>query len=117
MNNGADVGYGGAGIYEMEQYVMPFRRLSNELVIYQFENLQRNASALTHFVSTRLGGVSDGRYASLNFSFRTGDEPERVVVNRRGLFDALEIDPGALIAGKQVHETNVRRVTATECGR
>jgi polyphenol oxidase len=96
---------------------VPYRNLGDDLIIYQFENLLGRPKEVEHFVSTRLGGVSDGRYASLNFSFRTGDEPERVVTNRSRLFNALEIDPSGVVAGKQVHETKVRRVTAEHRGR
>jgi len=35
--------------------------------------------------STRLGGVSDGAFASLNLGLLTADEPERVRRNRRSL--------------------------------
>lgn len=38
-----------------------------------------------HGFSTRIGGVSEGPYASLNLGLSTGDVPERVAENRRRL--------------------------------
>ncbi|HKI92088.1 MAG TPA: laccase domain-containing protein, partial [Gaiellaceae bacterium] len=42
--------------------------------------------------STRLGGVSEGDFASLNLGVRTGDEPARVVKNRMRLCEAVGAD-------------------------
>ena len=53
--------------------------------------------------STRLGGVSDGPYRSLNLGLLTGDEPERVVANRRRLADAIGVDPEQATMALQVH--------------
>ena len=44
---------------------------------------------VTHGFSTRLGGVSEGVYASMNFSFTRGDEPEHVRENYRRMAKAL----------------------------
>lgn len=57
--------------------------------------------------STRLGGISEGPYASLNLGILTGDERERVVANRRRLCDAVAIDPGRVVIGRQVHGAGV----------
>jgi polyphenol oxidase len=53
--------------------------------------------------STRLGGVSEGPFESLNLGILTADEPARVVENRRRLCDALEVDPGTATMAWQVH--------------
>ena len=34
---------------------------------------------LVHGFSTRLGGVSEGRYATMNLGLRWGDRPDHVV--------------------------------------
>jgi len=59
--------------------------------------------------SSRLGGVSDGRYASLNLGLRTDDEPERVEENRRLLCAEVGADLQRLALNRQVHGTLVRR--------
>jgi YfiH family protein len=53
--------------------------------------------------STRVGGVSEAPYDSLNLAVKTGDEPGRVADNRRGLATALGIAPENVLMGRQVH--------------
>ncbi len=53
--------------------------------------------------STRQGGVSEGALASLNLSFRVGDEEERVLENRRRFYGSLNIDLSELATSRQVH--------------
>jgi YfiH family protein len=59
--------------------------------------------------STRLGGVSDGPYVSLNLGILTDDEPGRVVENRRRVADAVGIDPDTATMAWQVHGADVAR--------
>ncbi|MHB8060782.1 MAG: polyphenol oxidase family protein [Gaiellaceae bacterium] len=53
--------------------------------------------------STRLGGVSEGAFASLNLSDLVGDDEERVLENRSRLCSALEIDPNRATMARQHH--------------
>jgi YfiH family protein len=53
--------------------------------------------------STRLGGVSEGSFESLNLGVLTDDRVESVVENRRRLTDALGLDPEMVVIGRQVH--------------
>jgi YfiH family protein len=53
--------------------------------------------------STRLGGVSDPPFDSLNLGILTDDEPEAVVENRRRLAAALGLDPEQVVFALQVH--------------
>jgi YfiH family protein len=53
--------------------------------------------------STRLGGVSEGPYRSLNLGVLTDDEPERVGENRRRVATAAGLDTGSVAMGWQVH--------------
>ncbi|MEO8291281.1 MAG: polyphenol oxidase family protein [Gaiellaceae bacterium] len=57
--------------------------------------------------STRLGGVSDGDFESLNLGILTEDEPERVVENRRRLCAAVNADPETATMAWQVHGARV----------
>jgi polyphenol oxidase len=57
--------------------------------------------------STRLGGVSEGSFESLNLGILTADEPERVVENRRRLFGAVGADPERATMAWQVHGGHV----------
>lgn len=66
--------------------------------------------------STRQGGVSEGRYASLNLGLLTADEPANVEENRRLLCAEVGADPGRLALNRQVHGSTVRRAQAGERG-
>jgi len=57
--------------------------------------------------TTRLGGVSEGPFASLNLGLLTDDEPERVVENRRRACEAAGVDPGTATMALQVHGARV----------
>ena len=57
--------------------------------------------------STRVGGVSEGPFRSLNIGLLTGDEPERVVENRRRLCAAVDADPETATMALQVHGDRV----------
>lgn len=64
-----------------------------------------------HGFTTRLGGVSEGAYASLNLGESRGDAPERVLENYRILCDGLSLPPASLVYARQVHGSRVLRVT------
>jgi polyphenol oxidase len=66
--------------------------------------------------STRRGGVSGGRYASLNLGLLTADEAANVEENRRLLCAEVDADPERLALNRQVHGTTVRRAQAGERG-
>jgi polyphenol oxidase len=63
-------------------------------------------------VTTRLGGVSGGPYASLNLGDHVGDDPQAVSANRALLRAHL---PGEPLWLKQVHTTHIAE-TASACG-
>jgi YfiH family protein len=58
--------------------------------------------------STRLGGVSEKPYESLNLGILTDDERERVETNRERLATAAGIDSASIAMGWQVHGTGVK---------
>ena len=66
--------------------------------------------------STRLGGVSEGPFESLNLGRRTGVDVERVDENRRRLCSALGADEKQLTLGYQTHSTIVNRAQAASRG-
>ena len=59
--------------------------------------------------STRLGGVSEAEFASLNLGILTEDDPARVVVNRTRLCEAVGADPDGATMGWQRHGGTVTR--------
>ncbi|HEY3340459.1 MAG TPA: peptidoglycan editing factor PgeF [Anaerolineae bacterium] len=84
------------------------------LVYYQFESLAE--TGLRHGVFTRVGGVSEGIYRSLNLSRSTGDALEPVRENRRRMFEALAIRPEQSLTSWLVHSNTVRVVSETDLG-
>lgn len=65
---------------------------------------------LRHGFSTRLGGVSEGEFASMNLSYERGDSREAVDENYQRICHALGIERENLVFSQQVHETKVVRV-------
>jgi hypothetical protein len=63
--------------------------------------------------STRVGGVSRGRFRSLNLGILTGDEPERVIENRYRLCEAAGADPERATMAWQQHGPRVVQARAT----
>ena len=66
--------------------------------------------------STRLGGVSDGPFASLNLGRRLGDDPARVDENRRLLCAEVGVDARRLAMNYQVHGKDANRAVAGRRG-
>ncbi|HEX6153275.1 MAG TPA: polyphenol oxidase family protein [Solirubrobacterales bacterium] len=57
--------------------------------------------------STRLGGVSERPYDSLNLGLLTDDAEDAVIENRHRLASALGFEPGRLVFARQVHGTRL----------
>ena len=72
--------------------------------------------AISHGFSTRLGGVSQGAFSSLNLRSACPDAPENVRENYRRICTALGTDPSGIVRSKQVHEDTVRHVIRGDAG-
>jgi polyphenol oxidase len=57
--------------------------------------------------TTRLGGVSEGPFESLNLGRLTADRPDAVRENRHRLAAAIAIDSELVLIGRQVHAAKV----------
>lgn len=101
---------------------MPFLTHDHDGVIYHTSTVLEHTGIL-HGFSTRLGGVSEGVFASLNFrGSRPGpdipaDRPERVRENYRRFCAALGADMDGLVLSKQIHQETVRHVTLADAGK
>ena len=71
---------------------------------------------IVHGFSTRLGGVSEGIYSSMNLSFTRGDKEEAVQENYQRLANAVGFCVEDMVASDQTHTTNVRRITREDRG-
>ena len=72
------------------------------------------AGGVAHGFSTRLGGMSEGIYDSLNLGPHRGDDPERVEENFRRFTAAIGADMGGLVLSNQVHGSTVRTITSAD---
>ena len=74
----------------------------------------RLAGGAAHGFSTRLGGVSQGMWASLNLGVSRGDDPEHVRENYRRFLSALGAEGEHLAMTNQVHGGKIRVVTTAD---
>lgn len=74
-------------------------------------------NCVTHAFTTRLGGVSDGIYSSMNMSFSNGDKRENVLENYRRMCSIIGVDINKVTLSRQTHTNNVRIVTNDDIGK
>ena len=67
-----------------------------------------------HAFSTRIGGVSDGVYESLNLGMNRGDDVDRVKENWRRVLTTAGIFEKEFVCGAQVHGNNVHIATRAD---
>lgn len=67
--------------------------------------------------STRLGGASEGKFATMNFSYSRQDDPSHVLENYTRMAAALGVERDKMVVSWQTHTTNVRLVTEEDMGK
>lgn len=77
----------------------------------------RDTGLVTDGFSTRLGGVSEGCFSSLNLSFDRGDDRAAVEENFRRMGEALGVRCEDMVLSQQTHTTNIRIVTDEDRGK
>lgn len=90
--------------------------VENGEVPYLRYPLFSDTGIVKHGFSTRLGGVSEGCYASMNLSFTRGDREEDVRENFRRIADAIGVRCEDMVFSQQTHTSNVRVVTEADRG-
>ena len=92
-------------------------KLNNaDTVPYLTYNSLSEIKFINHAFSTRLGGVSEGEFTSMNLAFNRGDNPECVTENYKRLCKSAGFDFESLTASAQNHHTFVRAVTKADRG-
>ena len=89
------------------------KKIRKVIPIWHFENLLRHKE-IYHYTSSREGGVSKGKYATLNISYNVGDDPQNVIKNRQRLAAELDITVDKLIYPEQVHSDNIKIIRDPE---
>ena len=70
-----------------------------------------------HGFSTRLGGVSEGMFSSMNLSFQRGDDREKVEENYKRICNVLNMNHKNVVLSNQVHDTKIKLVTKEDAGK
>lgn len=92
-----------------------FREAGDDVPYLEYP-LLADTGIVKHGFSTRLGGVSEGCYSSLNLSFTRGDEEEAVRENFRRIGWAIGVRCEDMVFSQQTHTTNVRVATEADRG-
>ncbi len=70
-------------------------------------NLLAQHPEITHFTTSRTGGVSTSSYSSLNLSEYSGDNPSAVAANRQLLCQEIGVPTSQLFLPFQTHEDRI----------
>jgi len=95
------------------------RLTEDGLAYYQFESLACfvESDEMRHGVFSRLGGVSDPPFATLNTAHTVGDDPAAVAENHRRICRALDVNVASIAGGYQVHGASVALIGPRDRGR
>lgn len=89
---------------------------TGELVYLTFPILEETGM-VKHLFSTRMGGVSEGIYSSMNLSYTRGDRREAVDENFRRIAAVLGCSVEDMVCSDQTHTTNLRIVGRADGGK
>ena len=89
---------------------------NNGVVLLEYP-LLNSTGLVSHCFSTRIGGVSEGIYSSMNLSYSRGDNPDAVTENFKRLAAAKDWKIENMVFSDQTHTTNIRKVTSEDAGK
>lgn len=90
--------------------------VSKHTTLYQFESFGAYHET-RHFISTRVGGKSQGPFAGFNLGFGTDDHAENVLQNRHLLSETLGIPLDWFVFPRQTHSANIAVIDHTHRGK
>ena len=102
---------------ESEPVLTPCAYDENQVLPLLKFSLLEETGIVKHCFTTRMGGVSEGIFSSLNLSFTRGDRESDVRENYRRIAAALQLDEKRIVCSDQTHTTNVRVVTEQDFGK
>jgi len=97
--------------------IPPMEVCRHNQVVYLTFPLLSGTGLVRHLFSTRIGGVSEGIYSSMNLSYTRGDEKAAVDENFKRIAEVFGSSPEQMVFSRQTHTTNVRLVTKEDCGK
>ena len=84
-------------------------RQNKEIIWLEVQAIKQTEKVL-HAFSTRLGGVSQFPYRSLNLGLYTNDDENDVIENRKRFLRPFSVDPNCVATVKQIHSDKIVRV-------
>ena len=102
-------------VYKNAKHILEEKQVGD--VLYLSYPLLEQTGIVNHGFSTRIGGVSEGIFSSMNLSVSRGDDEASVRENFKRMAEAIGVEPNSLIFAAQTHTTNVRKVTAGDKGK
>ncbi len=94
-----------------------FRTVQDGITPYlSFRVLEKMPFVVNGF-STRMGGASKGKLATMNFSYSRQDDPANVLENYTRMADSLGVFRDRMVVSWQTHTTNIRLVTEADAGK
>ena len=102
-------------VYKNKNHIFEEKQVGE--VLYLSYPLLEQTGIVNHGFSTRIGGVSEGVFSSMNLSFSRGDVEACVRENFKRMAEAIGVEPNSLVFAAQTHTTNVRKVTAEDKGK
>lgn len=102
-------------VYKNQQHIFDENQVDE--VLYLSYPLLKNTGFIKHGFSTRIGGVSEGVWKSMNLSFSRGDDADAVRENFKRMSQSIGVEVESLVFAMQTHTTNVRKVTRKDRGK
>lgn len=102
-------------LYKNKNHIFEEKQVGE--VLYLSYPLLKKTGIVNHGFSTRIGGVSEGIFSSMNLSFSRGDDEACVRENFKRMAETIGVEPNSLVFAAQTHTTNVRKVTAEDKGK
>ncbi|AYB00630.1 peptidoglycan editing factor PgeF [Lachnoanaerobaculum umeaense] len=97
--------------------ILKLLKAENGVEYFSFSALEKYNELIQGF-STRIGGISEGPYATMNLSFsREPDNQQGVLENYKRMAKALGVDENSFVLSYQVHSTNVKLVKKSDRGK
>lgn len=103
-------------LYRHDNTLQVKRNRTGELEYLTFPLLEQTGM-VRHLFSTRLGGVSQGIYSTMNLSYTRGDEKEAVDENFRRIAEVLGCSVSDIVCSDQTHTVNLRVVGRQDGGK
>lgn len=103
-------------LYRHESRMRMRQNRSGDVEYLTFPILEQTGM-VRHLFSTRVGGVSEGIYSTMNLSYTRGDEKEDVNENFRRIAEVLECRPDDIVCSDQTHTVNLRVVNGEDRGK